>query len=128
MQHAFIEFLVEHDYVSENVAKQLTENKRYIREPIGMIAVNHGLLKPNEIDVILDHQRVSKARFGEIGVELGFLDDTQVSTLVKIQEFRAASDIAEALALSGVLTVEDAVRYLGAYLLRDTEVLAMMQK
>lgn len=121
MTNPFVEFLINRHLVPASVARQLTENKRYVREPIGMIAVSHGLLKPNQIDDILDRQRGSKARFGDIAVELGFLTREQVETLVKIQEFRTTADIAEALALAGVTSCEDVTQYLGAFLLHDRE-------
>jgi hypothetical protein len=57
---------------------------------------------------------------------MGFLTVQQVDVLVKIQEFRTSSEIAEALALSQVITIEDAAKYLGAFLLRDREVMAMV--
>ncbi len=126
MHHPFVQYLIDRDYVPGPVARKLAENKRYIREPIGMIAVAHGLLHPNQIDAILDDQRDSKRLFGEIAVERGYLGQQEVDALVKIQEFRVASDIAEALALAGVVSCEDAVQYLGAYLIRDREVAAMM--
>jgi len=127
MQNPYVQFLVERDLVPTSVTKRLTENRRFVREPIGMIAVNHGLLNPNDIDTILDRQREeSQLRFGDIAVDMGCLTREQVDNLVKIQEFRAAADITEALALGGVLSVEDAGRCLGSYLVGDHEVIAMM--
>jgi hypothetical protein len=127
MPHPFVDFLIEREVIPANVAKRLSE-RQVIREPIGMIAASHGILNALQIDKILDRQRGGKDRFGEIAVNLGFLTHEQVQILIKIQEFRTSSEIAEALALSGVLSVEDAGRYLGAYLMRDREVLAMMSE
>ena len=126
MQNPFVQFLIERDLVSAKVAKQLTEKHRFVREPIGMIAASHGLLHPNQIDVILDRQRECGLRFGETAVDLGLLTPEQVDTLLKIQEFRAAADIGEALALAGVMSCEDMARYLGASLIRDSEVIDMI--
>ena len=128
MSHPFVEFLIERDLVSQEVGGQLAGQSKSIREPIGMIAVSHGLIQSEQIDVILDRQRECKQRFGEIAVELGFLAHGQVDTLVKIQEFRAAGNIAECLALAGVLSFEDAAQYLGAFLVRDREVEAMISE
>jgi len=124
----FVEFLIERDLVPAAVGRQLGEKSNFVREPIGMIAVAHGLIQANEIDVILDRQRACNQRFGEIAVELGILSRQQVESLVKIQEFRTSACIAEALALAGVLSCEDAVQYLGAFLVRDREVAAMMSE
>lgn len=126
MQHPFIEFLLERNLISANVARRLIEEKRYVREPIGTIAVSHGLLRPDQIDVILDHQDDSNKRFGEIAAELGFLTQQQVETLIKIQQARVPTDIAEVLALAGVMSCEDAVRHVAAYFLRDQEVEAIV--
>ena len=126
MVHPYVQFLVERDLIPANVAKRLRENRNFVRQPIGMIAVSHGLLQPNHIDAILDQQRHSDARFGDIAVEMGYLSRDQVNKLVKVQEFRAAADITEALALGGVFSVEDANRCLGSYLVGDREVIAMM--
>ena len=128
MSHPFVEFLIERDLVPAAVGQQLGEKCRLVREPIGMIAVAHGLIQASEIDVILDRQRACKQRFGEIAVQLGILTRQQVEALVKIQEFRTSAGIAEALALAGVLACEDAVQYLGAFLVRDREVEAMMSE
>lgn len=129
MQHPFIEFLIERDLIPASVGKKLMEQRNFIREPIGMIAVGHGLLRPNEIDIILDHQRDRKdLRFGEIAVELGFLTEQQVEVLVKVQEFRTSADISEALTLGCILSCEDAARYLGAFLVRDREMAEMMSE
>jgi hypothetical protein len=126
MENCFVEFLIERDLVSPGVAKQLAEERRSVREPIGMIAASHGLLHPNQVDAVLDHQRECKDRFGDIAVEMGFLAREQVERLVKIQEFRAAAEVGEALALAGALSCEDMARYLGAFLLRDHEVFEVM--
>jgi len=129
MQHPFIEFLIERDLIPASVGKRLMDQRSYIREPIGMIAVGHGILRPNEIDIILDRQRERKElRFGEVAIELGFLTEQQVEILVKVQAFRTSADISEALALAGVLSCEDAARYLGTFLVCDREMAEMMSE
>jgi hypothetical protein len=126
MQHPFITFLMDRNLVPAHASRHLAGMRTLVREPIGMIAVGHGLLAAHEIDLILDRQRESTDRFGEIATEMGVLTAEQVQTLIKIQEFRTASAICEALSLAGVLPCEDAFRYLGAYLAGDEEMLAML--
>lgn len=126
MHQPFVDFLVGRDLISDSVGQQITSTHCYIREPIGMIAVGHGLLRPDQIDLILDRQRDSKQRFGDIAVELGCLKREQVDLLVAVQEFRASAAAAEALALAGVLSWDDAVRYLGAFLAHDDETAALL--
>jgi len=127
MQHPFTTFLMDRDLIPAGAFKQLSAS-RLTREPIGMIAVGHGLLSAAEIDQILDRQRQTSERFGEIAVEMGAVTADQVDTLVKIQEFRTAVAICEALALAGTLRCEEAFRYLGTYLAGDEEMLAMISQ
>ncbi|MBI4581987.1 MAG: hypothetical protein HY718_19975 [Planctomycetes bacterium] len=126
MNHPFVKYLMERDLIPHTTSRHLNGKTCLVREPLGMIAVGHGMLDSSQIDMILDRQRESSERFGEIAISLGFLTPEQVRTLIKIQEFRAASVLAEALALAGVLRYEDAVRYLGAFLAGDEELISMV--
>ncbi|HSW45133.1 MAG TPA: hypothetical protein VLM89_06140 [Phycisphaerae bacterium] len=128
MSHPFVEFLIERDLIPPEIGRQLAEQCNIVREPIGMIAFSHGIIRSEEIDGILDRQRECKQRFGDIAVDLGILRREQVETLVKIQELRISGSIAEALALAGVVAFEDTAQYLGAFLVRDREVEEMMAK
>lgn len=127
MEHPFVKFLTDRDLIPPSASRHLAGARSLVREPIGMIAVGHGLLDVAAIDQILDRQQKSSDRFGEIAVEMGYLKPEQVHTLVKIQEFRTAGAICEALVLAGVLEYADAFRYLGAWLAGDEEVCAMMR-
>jgi len=121
----FARYLLERDLIPKGVSQRLAE-RQFVREPIGMIAVGHGLLTPTQIDEILDRQRERRDRFGEIAIALGFLTLEQAETLAKIQEFRTSAEIAEALALSQIISIEEAAQYLGSFLLRDREVMAIV--
>lgn len=126
MVHPFIEYLVEKQAVPPDRLPRRTGKPGYVREPIGMIAVEHGLLQTTLIEVILDRQRTCNSRFGDIAIELGALTRHQVETLLKTQEFRTSARIAESLALAGILSHEQAVHQLGSFLVRDREVEAMI--
>lgn len=125
MVHPFLSYLIERDIIDKPTADHMS-GRAFIREPIGMIAVSHGLLNAVQIDEILDRQRSSSDRFGEIAVSLGCLTREQVDNLVSIQDFRTACSIAEALTLSGQLRYEEAVRYLGAFFASDAEMAEMI--
>jgi hypothetical protein len=114
--HSFVQFLTEQGALPQYLSHHLGQ-RRFVREPIGMIAVGHGVLTPDQIDAVLTRQRSSGERFGSIAVELGFLTQQQVDVLLQIQEFRSSAEIVEDLALAGVLPLQDGVRQLGAALL-----------
>ncbi len=126
MPQTFIEFLVEKKLVDAQTAAELAGKARLMREPIGMIAVGHGLLAAPEIDEILDRQKVSEERFGEIAVAMGYLTRSQVDTLINVQDLRASVVLAEVLALAQVVSFDEVVRSLGAYLACDAEVASIL--
>ena len=126
MNQRFIGFLAGRGVISEAVAERMAHSRSCVREPIGMIAVGHGLLRPDQIDLILDRQRNSSLRFGDLAIELGCLTQEQVELLLAIQEFRASAAAAEAMALAGTLPWDDVVRYLGAFLTHDDETAALL--
>jgi len=126
VRNPFVEFLVERGFLSAEVARWLSGKGKFVREPIGAIAVCHGMLRPDQIDVILDRQGTSGNLFGEIAVEMGFMTKDQIDLLIRVQAFRACADIAETLILGGALSYEDAVQNLGVFLAGDREVVEMM--
>lgn len=128
MEHPFVTYLVERDLIPSDTIKHLSKSTCMVREPIGMIAVGHGLLIGSQIDHVLDEQRGctqrgDTERFGEIAIRMGYLTEEHVQTLVRIQEFRTAVAIMEALTLAKVFRYEDAIRYLGCYFTHDDEIL-----
>jgi len=65
----FAEYLLERDLIPKGVSQKLAE-RQFVRDPISIIAVGHGLLTPTQIDQILDRQRERRDHFGEIAIEL----------------------------------------------------------
>ncbi len=121
MRQAFLDALsAEGTLPGERIA-EIRDLLRAGPEPIGAIAYSYGMITGADIDIILDEQRVSRRRFGEIAVSLGILEEEQVVVLLRIQQLRAASEIAEALSLSGVCSFDDAVSHLGRFLARTPE-------
>jgi hypothetical protein len=91
------------------------------QEPIGLIAVDHGLIKGRQIDEVLDCQRNTNKKFGEIGVELGLLTEQKVGSLLQIQKYRVLTSITEALALAGQLSLDAGVRLLSDFVREHPE-------
>ncbi len=116
MDNPFLDFLVCQGAVPAERAAGLGRHLRTAREPIGTIAFSYGMLAGGDIDEILDEQRNRHRPFGEIAIEKGLLTSEQVRKLLCLQELRAATETAEALALSDVCPMEDAIEYLGRFL------------
>ena len=116
MNTAFAEYLSARGQISPDVARSMSHWVTRTRTPIGVIAMGHGLISSRQIDEILERQRVSRMRFGEVAVDLGLLSKDQVETLLEIQHLRQSTDLAEGLALAGVLPFRVAAQTLGEFL------------
>ncbi len=115
MRKAFVEYLVAQGLLPPSGAGSLRDLLRGAPEPIGSIAFSYGMITGSDIDAILDEQRESHSPFGEIARRMGMLTRAQIETLLRIQQVRAATEIAEALALSGLCSSDDIVAHLGQF-------------
>jgi hypothetical protein len=118
MRATFLEFLIAEGTIPHSGLDQTRTSLPGAPEPIGSIAFSYGMVTGAEIDAILDEQRRVHRRFGEIAVDMGILTQDQVDTLVSVQQFRAVTEVAEALALSGFCGVDEMMARLGAFLVR----------
>jgi len=116
MRRAFLEFLTSAEIVPEEHLGRLENLLRRAPEPIGSIAFSYGMIGGADIDVVLDEQRTDHRQFGEIAISKGLLDREQVETLLAVQQIRAATETAEALALSGICPLERVVTQFGRFL------------
>ncbi len=55
-------------------------------QPIGEIAVQHGLLTTEQVVRVCDEQKNCKMLFGELAKKLGFLTDEQLEFLIKAKQ------------------------------------------
>jgi hypothetical protein len=115
MRKAFLEFLVAEGIVPAGRLEDISALLRGAREPIGSIAFSFGMITGGDIDVVLDKQRKDYRPFGEIAMEMGMLTRYQVEALLRVQEMRGATETAEALALSGICSIEDVTAQLGRF-------------
>ncbi|MHC4415017.1 MAG: hypothetical protein ACYS0G_07025 [Planctomycetota bacterium] len=120
MRRAFLEHLVSEGFIPSGEDECLRDLLRGAPEPIGSIAFSYGMITGADIDAILDRQRTSGSRFGDIAMELGMLTRAQVEALLYVQQMRAAAEIAEALALSGLCTIDEAIDHLGRFFSNNT--------
>lgn len=120
MRKAFLEFLAAEGAISAGQRGTLEKCGRGAAEPIGSIAFRYGMIRCEDIDEILDEQGRSGELFGEIAIRRGVLTRKQVDALLQVQQLRAASEVAEALALSGMCPASAAIEKLGRFLVQST--------
>ncbi|MEW6250799.1 MAG: hypothetical protein AB1716_09135 [Planctomycetota bacterium] len=116
MREAFLRYLLAVGLLPPNRIDRLREALRAAPEPVGAIAYRYGMIAGFDIDAILDEQRHQRRPFGEIAIDKGLLTQAQVDTLLAVQRLRAATEVAEALALAGLVPVEELVQHLGHFL------------
>lgn len=116
MIQEFLEFVAQRGLLSREQLAYVRSQLRRAPEPIGMLAFRHGMISGADIDRILDAQRSDGRVFGELAVEMGILTPAQVESLLGIQRCLSAVEVAEALALSGLVPVNDIMTTLGEFL------------
>ena len=85
------------------------------RTPLGLIAIEEGLLTPPDLLRILQRQsNLANDRLGEVAVELGVLTTRDVAMLLMLQLDREIP-FGECLVRLGILTPEEVAHYLNAY-------------
>lgn len=117
MQYRFVDFLIDRELIDSAAVGRILKHSPFTREPLGMIAAEHSLLLPEEVNLVLDQQRSgNERRFGEVALELDLLRAEQIEELLKIQEFRVAAHVAETLALGEVLSAREVFLALAIFL------------
>jgi hypothetical protein len=112
MRREFADYLLDKGIIDESALQRLADEGWNIRDPIGLLAYAHGLLPADSIEEVLTKQRDMDLRFGETAVRLGLLTSQQVDILLLIQQYRAAMELGEALALSGEVDFDEVTRAL----------------
>ena len=115
MSQPFVEFLLANKKIDESSADRISRWAMRNQEPIGMIAVDHGLIVGRQIDEVLDRQKHSKRKFGELAIEMELLNEENVTVLLQIQQLRMLTGILEALALCGIQSLDDGFRLLSDF-------------
>jgi hypothetical protein len=116
MRKAFLKYLADEGMIDQAEVDRFHDRLRAAPEPIGAIAFRYGMITGGEIDEILDDQRHDDRPFGEIAIAKGLLSAEQVNTLLCVQQIRAATESAEALALSNVIRIDELAPKLGHFL------------
>ena len=115
MQIPFVQFLLSRGEINGNTAERIDRWAQRNREPIGMIAVDHGLIIGRQIDEVLERQENSSRKFGELAVQLRFMTAEKVERLLPIQQFRVLSAIVEALSLCGAIPLHEGIQLVAEF-------------
>jgi hypothetical protein len=104
MSNLFLQDLVEQGLLSPAESERIAAWASRQQDPIGIIAVEHGLIVGRQIDEVLERQRITGQKFGETAVSLGYLTSANIDTLLEIQQQRAWQRVMEVVMLGGLLT------------------------
>lgn len=102
MRSRFAQYMAQRGHLSVVEATDLSLEAASFREVVGAIALSHNLISMEQLDHILSCLGRDK-RFGEAALELGYLTDGQLESLLAIQEMQEAVELGEALMVRGLL-------------------------
>lgn len=110
MSNPFVEHLRRKGLLTAEQAERVTVWSSGRHDPVGIIAVEHGLILGRQIEEVLGHQRDCDWRFGQVAVEMGHLTRPSLDHLLQIQRHRQWARVAEAVVLAGILPSEQVFR------------------
>ena len=84
MPNASVEFLTDRGRITQDQAGNLEVWLRYDHQPIGMIAMSHGLMSGRGIDDVLERQSETKELFGDVATKMALLTREQVDRLLDV--------------------------------------------
>lgn len=117
MSIPFIQYLVDDGAITPTDAERIEAWTSRRHDPIGIIAVEHGMILGRQIDQILSRQQELGLRFGQTGVEMGHLTEGNMACLLELQQLRASWRVIEAILLSGMLPSERILRAYATFVL-----------
>ena len=118
IHNLFLHDLLESERVTPAEAERIAAWASKQQDPLGIIAVEHGLIVGRQIEEVLERQRVTGLRFGETGVSMGYLTDTNLSCLLEIQQIRGWNRVLEVVMLSGLLSSSKALMAFSGFIQR----------
>ncbi len=119
MSNPFVEFLKRRGLLSAEQAERVGVWASGRHDPVGIIAVEHGLILGRQIEEVLGQQRDCDWRFGQVAVEMGHLSKATLDHLLLVQRVRQWERVAEAVVLSGILPSEQVFRAFGDFVLES---------
>lgn len=118
----FVAYLKRRGLLSEGEALRVAAWSSRQSDPIGIIAVEHGLILGKQIDAVLESQQARGVRFGQAAVEMGCLSPGTVEGLLTIQRMRQWSRVAEVIILGHLMPAEQILRVLAEFVLENGRV------
>jgi chromosome segregation ATPase len=109
MRAGFLDFFLGSSSESLPSLGVLRSTIRSSCEPLGVLALRHGLIEPGQIHAILDRQMEDERPFGQIATEMGALSADALGALLQLQSVREALRATEVLSASGLVAVEETV-------------------
>jgi hypothetical protein len=103
MKASFADYLVATGRVTPDRLELIPRSEWLHREPMGRLAMLHGLLSGVDVEEVLRHQRTNGQRFGEVAIRMGMITREQLEVLFRGQSLRACLELVEDLALAGIL-------------------------
>lgn len=107
----FGQYLLEKGRITSQHLIDALEYQKSVSQPIGALALDHGLLTVDQVKLVLGRQLKSDKRFGELAVSLGLLTQAQVDELLQAQTSHKLL-LGESLIVKGYISVETLEREL----------------
>jgi hypothetical protein len=117
MSNPFVQYLRQQGMLTAEQAQRIDAWASGRHDPIGIIAVEHGLILGRQIDEVLGTQRDTDWRFGQVAIELGHLGPRSTAQLLEIQRLRQWSRVAEAVVLAGIRPSDEVFSALARFVL-----------
>ncbi len=117
MTNPFVDHLRAKGLLTHEQAERVASWASGRHDPIGIIAVEHGLILGRQIEEVLGQQRDCDWRFGQVAVEMGHLTRPCLDHLLQIQRHRQWARVAEAVVLAGILPSDKVFRAYAEFVL-----------
>lgn len=128
LKREFAEFLVATNRIPPDVLETASGGNWTAREPIGRLALLHGLIEPSAIDEIVRRQQDANDLFGQTAIQMGLLTRDQLAALLAGQAVRGCAEVLEDLVLSGHLSLRAGIAALAEFLARQRITAAVLSE
>lgn len=110
----FGQFLLNNDLISAEELNIVFQNIKSTRLRLGMIAIDEGFLKPNQVVVINNLQKKFDKRFGEIAVEFDYITEENLEIILNMQQSEHLK-MAQTIVDLGYMTLEEFAEAMNTY-------------